>query len=528
MRTTPLFAMRSGYAATTLAVAIGTTLVFALGRGQDANWDQLNYHFDIPFLILQGTFWEHIAPSGIQTYLNPLILIPQYIIIRSLPPLLAATTIGVAQAMTFVIAARICFFITGPGPGEGRHLQAFLGFMLCVASPMALSEAGTTIVDLLTAVPVLLAYLLLLVRDEGAASRHSCLGAGLLLGLAAGLKLTNAVYMMGAPAFFLAGQADPRRRATGVAQFLLGVAIGFLAVAGYWHLTLWRRFHNPIFPYANNIFRSPDFPAVGLRDARFLPTSKWDIVRYPLYWLTGGSPTPGLLSPASETDPKDVRFACALFGAPVALAVAAGRGRRRFAALARPETGLLLALAVDYLVWLFIFGIHRYLIPVEILCGAVLLVLTGWVAEGRVRSWLLFLLVILTIGRVHVPSWQRLPWQDHWRTIAPTPLALEGRPLIFLTFVPSAFVALSLPSTARYVDLHCGEINLCVQSDTTASQQLRADLREVPPLFAVRGDTRRRIPPSDIRSRGVWIASWLQVSAPRVAPKNLVICDVLR
>jgi hypothetical protein len=528
MRIKTLFSTRFGYTATSLAVAIGTTLVFAVRHGQDANWDQLNYHLSVPFLMLQGTFWDSIAPSGIQTYLNPVILMPQYIVIRALPPLAAAMTIGVAQAMAFAIAARICLRIAGPDPGGSGYLQAFLGFVLCLASPMALSEAGTTIVDLITAVPVLLAYHLLLTRDDESAPRHACLAAGLLLGLAVGLKLTNATFVIGAPAFLLAGQAHPRRLAAGMAQLALGAAIGFLVVAGYWHITLWRRFHNPIFPYANNIFRSPDFPPVAQRDTRFLPTSAWDILRYPLYWLFGGSPTPGLLSPASETDPKDARFALALAGAPLALAIAAFRRPRGFAVLARPETGLLLACAIDFLVWLFAFGIHRYLVPVEILCGAVLLVLTGWVDAGRRRTWLLLVLVVLTLGRVHVASWQRLPWQDHWRTIAPTPLALQGKPLIFLTFAPSAFLALSLPATARYVDLDCGEIDLCGPGDTTLARQLRTELNEVPPdaLYAVIPDGSAAPQVSGLAAYGLRLGARCQRLA--IAAKVFLICDVLR
>jgi hypothetical protein len=528
MRIKALVATRSGYTATCVVAAIATTLVFAFRRGQDVNWDQLNYHLSIPFLLLQGSFWDSIAPSGIQTYLNPLVLIPQYLIIRALPPLAVAMTIGVSQAMAFVIAARICLRIAGPDPSGGGYFTAFLGFVLCLASPMALSEAGTTIVDLITAVPVLLAYLLLLTRDDASAPRHACLAAGLLLGLAAGLKLTNAVFAIGAPAFFLAGNAHPRRRAAGVAQLALGAAIGFLVAAGWWHITLWRRVHNPIFPYANNIFRSPDFPPVAMRDERFLPKSAWDILRYPLYWLFGGSPTQGLLSPAAETDPKDARFALALAGAPVALAIALFRRPRRFALLARPQTGLLLACAIDYLVWLFAFGIHRYLVPVEILCGAVLLVLADWIGTGRWRGWLLLVLVVLTLARVHVATWQRLAWQDHWRTIAPTPLALPGRPLIFLTFQPSAFLALSLPAEARYVDLDCDGINLCGPSDTTLTRQLRTELEAVPPysLYAViPGDS--AIPRiSGLAAYGLRLGTQCQQLA--VADKVFLICAVLR
>jgi hypothetical protein len=528
MRIKALFATRFGYTATCLAVAIGTLLVYAVQRGQDANWDQRAYHLDIPFLVLQGSFWDSIAPSGIQSYLNPLILIPQYLLIRTLPPLAAVATIALAQAMAFVIAARICLRIAGPDPGGGGYVGAFLGFVLCLASPIALSEAGTTIVDLITAAPVLFAYLLLLTRDDASAPRHACLAAGLLLGAAAGLKLTNTVFAIGAPAFFLAGPADPRRRVADVAQLVLGAAAGALAVAGWWHLTLWRRFHNPVFPYANNIFHSPDFPPVAMRDARFLPKSAWDILRYPLYWLFGGSPTPGLMSPASESDPKDARFALALVGAPVALAIALFRRPRGSALLARPETGLLLACAIDYLVWLFTFGIHRYMIPLEILCGAVVLVLADWIAAGRWRTWLLLVLVIVTLVRVHVAFWQRLPWQDHWATIAPAPLALQGRPLIFLTFSPSAFLALSLPAEARYVDFECGEINLCGPYDTTLTRQLRTELQASPPdsLYMVmpRGSTAPQI--SGLAAYGLRLGPQCQRLA--LAGKVFLICDVLR
>jgi len=528
MRINALVATRAGYTASCATVAIGTMLVYAVRRGQDANWDQLNYHLSSAFLLLHGTFWDSIAPSGIQTYLNPLILIPEYLVIRALPPLAAVITIVAVQAMAFVLAARICLRIAGPEQGAGGYVTAFLGFVLCLVSPMALSEAGTTIVDLIGAIPVLLAYLLLLTRDDAQAPRHACLIAGLLLGVAAGLKLTNAVFVIGAPAFFLAGPTPPRRRIAGVVQLAFGVASGFLVVAGWWHLALWRRFHNPIFPYANNIFRSPDYPPVALRDGRFLPTSAWDIVLYPYYWLVGGSPTPGLLSPASETDPKDARFALALVGAPVAFAVAVFRRPRISSLLARPETGLLLACAVDYVVWLFTFGILRYLVPVEILCGAVLLVLTGWAVAGRRRNWLLLALIVLAVTRLHVASWQRVPWQSHWGTIAPAPLPLPGRPLIFLTFEPSAFLALSLPIDARYVNLDCREFNLCEPDDTTLARQLRADLEAAPPytLYVVIPGGSSAPNLSGLAAYGLRLGTQCQSLA--FVEKVYLICNVLR
>jgi hypothetical protein len=486
MRLKSPFTTQSGYTAACVVTAIVTTLVFAYRRGQDISWDQLNYHLSIPFLLLQGTFWDSMAPSGIQSYLNPLILIPQFLVIRALPPMVAVLVIDVAQAMAFVIAARICLRIAGPDPSGYGFIAAFLGFVLCLASPMALSEAGTTIVDLITAVPVLLAYLLLLTRDDASSPRHACVAAGMLLGAAAGLKVTNVVFALGAPAFFLAGTAPVRQRAGGVVQLTLGAVIGFTCIAGWWHFALWRRFKNPVFPYYNNVFHSPDFPSVALRDRNFITRSPWAMLSYPYYWLVGGSTTPIRLSPASETDPKDARFAFAFAGALTVFLLAAIRRTWRFPLLARPETGLLLACAIDYPVWLYAFGIHRYMIPLEIMCGAVVLVLADWIATGVWRTRLLVGLVVLDLARIHVGVWQRLPWRDHWRAIATEPLVLQRMPLVFLTFKPTAFLALSLPADARYVDLSCNEIDLC-GPETTLTRQLRADLNVVPsvPLYAV-------------------------------------------
>ena len=164
------------------------------------------------------------------------------------------------------------------------------------------------------------------------------------------------------------------------------------------------------------------------------------------------------------------------------------RRQRRFAPLARPETGLLLACAIDYPVWLYTFGIHRYMVPLEILCGAVVLVLADWLATGRWRARLLLVLVILTLARVHVGSWQRLPWQDHWRTIAAEPLALPGKPLIFLTFAAQRFPGAE-PAAAGALRRSYLRRNQSVRTrdDPDPAAPGRAGCRAA--IYALRGDT---------------------------------------
>jgi len=167
------------------------------------------------------------------------------------------------------------------------------------------------------------------------------------------------------------------------------------------------------------------------------------------------------------------------------------------------------------------------MIPLEILCGALVLVLANWLTTGHWRGRLLLVLVILTLARVHVAGWQRLPWRDHWRSIAAAPLTLEGKPLVFLTFAPSAFVALNLPPDARYVGPICGELDLCAR-DSGLTRQLRRELAEVPPysLYAVVPDGPSAPDVAGLAAYGLRLGA--QCRRLAVAEKVFRICDVLR
>ena len=464
----PLFA---GMILTSLALC----WFYALSRGQDANWDQLNYHLAVPALLLHGQLWNSVAPAGIQSYFNPLIFLPGYWVVTHLPPIAASLVFASEQAVAFMIAGWICLTLAPP-TGEGR-LMAVGGFVLCLTSPMTLSEAGTTDTDVLTAIPVLLAYFLIMTRESARSPLRNCLFAGILLGAAGALKLTNLMFVFGVPGFLLAGTQPWRQRLALLIATAAATIAAFLLLATWWHLQLWQRFGNPVFPYYNNIFHSPDFPAIPLTDRRFGIKSAWDLLRFPLYWLTGGSPTPGLKSPAAEVDPRDARFLLMILGlAGLAIAGAIKPALRR-RVLANPANGLLLAWIVVYVVWLAAFGIHRYMIALEILTGAGLLVLTLQIDHARLRHALLAATCLAAVIVLHVPSWERLPFAAHWRTIAAETIALPGRPLIFLADLPTAFVAASLPTSASYIGLG-REIDLQASAGTSLTRQIAADLAD--------------------------------------------------
>ena len=464
----PLFA---GIILTSLALC----WFYALSRGQDANWDQLNYHLAVPFLLLHGQLWDSVAPAGIQSYFNPLIFLPGYWVVTHLPPIAASLVFASEQAVAFMIAGWICLTLAPP-TREGRWM-AIGGFVLCLTSPMALSEAGTTDTDVITAIPVLLAYYLLMTRESARSPLRACLFAGVLLGAAGALKLTNLLFVFGVPGFLLAGTQPWRQRLALLATTALATVAAFLLLAAWWHVQLWQRFGNPVFPYYNNIFRSPDFPATPLVDPRFGMKSAWDLLRFPLYWLVGGSPTPSLKSPAAEVDPRDARFVLVIIGLACLTIASTIRPNLRRRVLAHPASGLLFAWVAVYVVWLAAFGIHRYMIALEILTGAVLLWLFLQIGNARLRHALLAATCLATVIVLHVPSWERLPFAAHWRTIAAETIPLSGRPLIFLADLPTAFVSASLPTSASYVGL-AREIDLSASAGTSLTRQIAADLAD--------------------------------------------------
>ena len=74
----------------------------ALHRGEDADWDLLNYHFFDPYWVLVN-HQRDIMPAQLQTYYNPLIDIPFYYAARHLSGRTVAYGIAVVQGLSFPI-----------------------------------------------------------------------------------------------------------------------------------------------------------------------------------------------------------------------------------------------------------------------------------------------------------------------------------------------------------------------------------------------------------------------------------------
>src|SRR5258708_36111536 len=88
----------------------------------------------------------------------------------------------------------------------------------------------------------------------------------MLLGVAAALKYSNAIFALGALPLALA--ASPRRWRSGLAYVAGGVATVAI-LAGPWLVLMGRGFGNPVFPLFNAWFKSPHAPQANTFAGRF-------------------------------------------------------------------------------------------------------------------------------------------------------------------------------------------------------------------------------------------------------------------
>jgi hypothetical protein len=348
-----------------------------------------------------------------------------------------------------------------------------------------------------------------------------------LLGVATALKLTVGVYALGAVGFAFAGPDRLRQRAGWLLAYGCSAAIAFLLVGGSWHFDVWNRFGNPFFPFYNNIFHSPDVSSTLLRDGRFLPQSLVDVWRYPYYWSVGGSHWPDRSTPTSELPFQDARWIVVAAGVTLFLAALPAFRVWARARLAEPASGLLFAFTIDYLIWLVEFSIHRYALPLEILCGAILLVLAMLVRPYVIGIGLLAAVALIAWPALLVTDWGHVPWQPYWQTIATRPRDLGPRPIVFLADKPGLFVAASLPPDARFVGVY-GDLDMRADNDTTLTRQLKRELETSPNarLIMVDRGTIALVTAAILNSYGLTVSS--RCESMRLATETLRLCDMDR
>jgi hypothetical protein len=443
------------------------TLLLSCFLGKDMTWDTLDYHLYAGFSALHDRFSQDYFAAGSQSYFNPYVYVPFYLLATSrLTALAAASILAVLQSGLLWLSYELALAVVPQATARTRIAIGVCAVLLSLANPILINELGASSADVITA-EIVLAGWLLLVHAVQAPGHAKLLGAGLLLGAASALKLTNSLHALSGCLVLLFLPAVWRMRLRYSAFCLLAMACGFLLLAVPWAVHLERHFGNPLFPLFNGVFRSSQFPTSHIQDLRFVPGSLSESLWRPL----------AIAAPVNMVDAEfsspDLRYAVLMALAALALLRWSLRLLRRPAGPAapaatcqpaRPLFALGGAFLLDWALWLGVSGNGRYFIPMACVAAvlAVALLFRLLAARTKARNYLIaaiFAAQALEVCagatyRDHV-AWDGGPWFE-----VSVPERLATQPDLYFAFAEqsNSFIAPFLAPDSGLINVDGGYV----------------------------------------------------------------------
>jgi hypothetical protein len=435
-------------------LALFFCVVVAESYGQDINWDLLNYHAYVSYAFWNDRLDVDVAPAQLQTWFNPLASILQFGVIETFSPRVAAGLFAALSSISIVLIYALSVLSLSHerrlNP-SGRIMIAALACIGAFSSPMFRSELGTTFADVLGGSLVLAALVCLFGNDFRL--RGYVLG-GLFLGVAVGLKLTNAFYFCGWIAALLV--VEQRNSLRPIFLTSLCAFAAYIPTGGLWAVHLAIETGNPLFPAYNHLFKSLLYPPLPMLDHRFRIDGFADGLRYLYEWPLGKHPS-------AEVVFVDIRFTLL-----IALLVIVGsvslfvwlrnEGKDEPARTVthfdpRCQRFLTMFVAVAFVVWIKLFGIQRYAVGLEQIAPLLIIMLLSRLIPGR---WAFAVGAAVAVATIAIISqradWGRATFTSDWFEVR-VPSALEGGGVLFvmLTGAPMSYVIPYLSETDRFV-----------------------------------------------------------------------------
>jgi hypothetical protein len=422
------------YAACTV-LAVAFNYIF----GKEMAWDLLHYHFYAGFSALNDRFDQDYFAAGPNSYLNPYVYAPFYVLVKlGLPGLAVGTVLAMIHSvvlwLTYELACRV-------SPSEDRQERFFFGLcvtVLAFMNPVLLQQIGSSFSDITTTALVLGGWLLL-VQAVLRPRVRLVIFAAILLGIATALKPTNGLYAVAA--FFLVAFLPLPfvGRIRNLLYFGATLGTSFVLVAAPWSMRLTRTFGNPVFPLLNNVFKSPEITTTSAKSYRFIPDSMADALLRP-FAMTGAD---NMI--AEELAAPDVRYALLLLVFLISVIAWIWRSRTHASiapatptseSATRVLTALGCGFTFSWIVWLINSGNSRYFLSMECVATVLAVALLFRLLNHTVgRNGILLALLVaqgiaLAMGTDF--RWNQAPWDGRWFDVE-IPEKLASQPNLYLS-----------------------------------------------------------------------------------------------
>jgi hypothetical protein len=433
--------------------------------GKEMAWDLLHYHFYAGFSALNDRFEHDYFAAGPNSYLNPYAYAPFYVLVKlGLPGLVVGTVLAMIHSvvlwLTYELACRV-------SPSEDRKERFFFGLcvtILAFMNPILLQQIGSSFSDISTTALVLGGWLLL-VQAVLRPRVRLVIFAAILLGIATALKPTNALYAVGA--FFLVAFLPLPfvRRIHNLFYFGATLGISFVLSAAPWSLRLARMFGNPMFPFLNNVFKSPEITTSSAKPYRFIANSLTDALVRP-FAMTG---TDNMI--AEELAAPDVRYALLLLVFLMSVIAWIWRSSTHTSippvtpaseSATRALTALGYGFTFAWIVWLFYSGNSRYFLSMACVAAALAVALLFRLLVNHTlgRNGILLALLVAQGTALAMGTdfrWNQAPWDGRWFDVE-IPEKLASQPNLYLSIgmQSNSYIAPFLPKGSGVVNFAGG------------------------------------------------------------------------
>jgi Glycosyltransferase family 87 len=482
-------------------------LLVNYGLGKEMAWDTLNYHLYAGFSAVHDRFSQDYFAAGPAAYANPYAYLPFYALVSSgLSALQVASLLALVHCVILWLTYELALAVCARGSQRHRLTVSLCAVALAAVNPVLIQQIGSSFTDITTAELVLGGWLLLVCCvAEPTAARVLC--AGLLLGAATALKMTNAVHAVTAGVLLLWLPRPLMLRVRYGAQYALALGVTFAIVAAPWAYQLQRKFGNPFFPLFNNLFRSPDFTTEPLRHFRFIPSTVAEALWRPFAML---DPVPMVHEELSAPDP---RYA-ALLLLTLCLVVRWLHHKHSRAAImherlvdARPLAALGSAFALDWVLWLAASGNSRYFLPMACVAAVLVVAMAFHVLEGRpkIRNYVLAVIFGSQVVQLWMGAdfrWHPAPWDGAKWFEVEVPQKLVDEPNLYLSvgMASNSYIVPFLSPEAGLVNI--SGVYPLTASGTNGARVAALQSKFAPHLrFLARG--RRLYPDAERRSPSV-------------------------
>lgn len=438
----------------------------ALVLGQDANWDLKNYHWYNPYALLTDRWLFDLSPAS---YYNPAIDVPTYLAAQALSARTLTFILGLVHGLNFILLFALARAASALSAGTRSILFAAAIAFVGMIGGGHIGILGTTFGDNVVSLFVFGSVLLALRAQTESRPTLVIIVAGVVMGIAVGLKLPMAVFAVGfcAALLFVAGPLHARfMLAFG---FGIGVLFGIGISAGYWLWMMARDFGNPLFPYFNGLFRSPLGLENSYRDTRFIPKDFLTAVFFPFVFSFDSKRV-------GEIVFRDFRIVTA-YALWIVTAVMLLMRRSTNEPLIAPAVAHYLAIAAFgvLVVWTPIFAIYRYIIPLEMLAPLLCIAAIGlWPLSVRTRTATAGVVLLLLAITAAPGTWVRQEnWTQHLVEVSVPPIADPAHTMVLMVgFDPASYVIPAFPPQIPFLRIQ-GYFNDPNDGDTGFNRLLR-------------------------------------------------------